>query len=385
MTNKKIKIALISNSCWYIYNFRISLLRDLKSEGFEVVIITPLDKYVNQLVEEGFEYQKWGLSRKSINIFNELISIYSLIKIYKRLKPDLVHHFTIKACLYGTIAAKFSDINLVINSITGLGHLYAGKKYTTRILKNILKPIYKIIFRARRSNMIFQNKDDLYEFEKNKFINENSSIVIEGSGVDIVKFFPSEDTSGKYHSPIRVLFPSRLIMEKGIIEVIRACNSLWKEKYNFSLWISGKNNDANRSSLKKNTLRKLEENKKIKILGHVENMKELYENIDIVLLPSWREGLSKALIEAAAMQRPIITTNTTGCAEIIDHGKNGILVPLQDEESIKLALKFLFLNQNLSREFGISAREKVIKNFSTTIINSQTIRFYRKIINSRIT
>ena len=381
MSKNKIKIALIANSGWYLYNFRFSLIRDLKSEGFRVLLIAPFDNYVNKLVKEGFEYQEWKLSRRSVNIFNESISIYNLFMIYRSLKPDLAHHFTIKACLYGTIAAKLADIKILINSITGLGHIYTGKKLSTKILKIILKPIFRIIFRAKRSKVIFQNEDDLNEFENTKFIKKGSSKVIEGSGVDIQKFTNSKDNAGIYHSPIRVLFPSRLIMEKGIIEVIKACNELWKENYDFKLWVAGKNNDANRSSINKDTLTMIQNNKMIKMLGHVENMRELYEKIDIVLLPSWREGLSKALIEAAAMQKPIITSDVTGCAQIIDHGENGILVPLNDVKSIKLALKLLFLNPALSRKFGISIKDKVIKRFSTSTINKKTIDYYRKIIN----
>ena len=153
------KIALIANSGWYIYNFRLDLIKDIRDAGYYLEIITPLDDYVKIIRNDNYNHTEWKLWRKSINPVKEIRSIINLIKIYRKIKPDIVHHFTIKSCLYGTIAAKFSNVKNVVNAITGLGHVFVGRNLTTKILKKALLPIYRIIFRSRRSNIIFQNDD----------------------------------------------------------------------------------------------------------------------------------------------------------------------------------------------------------------------------------
>ena len=231
--------------------------------------------------------------------------------------------------------------------------------------------------------MIFQNEDDLNEFINFKLTNKESSRLIKGSGIDIKKFSNSnKEILVNYHSPIRLLFPSRLIIEKGIIELLDACKNLWDQNYNFDLYIAGEPNDANRSVISKKVLEDIKNNKRIKSLGHVKNMKALFERMDIVILPSWREGLSKSLIEAAAMRKAIITTDVSGCSQIIDHGINGILVPVNDRKGLLLAIKLLIHNPELSRKYGEKIREKVLNKFTSNIINKETLEFY-KMINSK--
>ena len=154
----KKKIVFVANSGWYIHNFRSNLIEKIISENYELVLVTPLDNYVQELIKEGYQHVEWKLSRKSINPLSEIKSLINLILILKNLKPDLVHNFTIKACLYGTLAAKLSGIKYVINAITGLGHLFVGKKISTKVLRIFLIPIYRIILSARRSNIVFKMK-----------------------------------------------------------------------------------------------------------------------------------------------------------------------------------------------------------------------------------
>ena len=377
------KILLVANSGWYLYNFRSTLIKEIKSKGHDLKIISPSDQYSEILIKQKNYHVQWDLSRKSINPLKEFKSILNLIIIYRKLKPDLIHHFTIKACIYGTIAAKFSNTKKVVNSITGLGHIFVGKKLKTKILKFFLLPLYRLVFNAKRSNMIFQNEDDLNEFIKSKLTNKESTCLIKGSGIDIKKFSNSNGKHlGHFHSPVRLLFPSRLIIEKGIMELLEACKFLWSENYNFELYIAGEPKDDNRSVISKEVFEEIKNNKKIKSLGHVKDMKSLFENIDIVILPSWREGLSRSLIEAAAMRKAIITSDVTGCSQIIDHGINGILVPVNDINGLILAIKLLIHNPELSRKFGERIREKVLRKFTANIINKETLKFY-EIINSK--
>ena len=379
----KKKILLIANSYWYIYNFRISLIKLLVKKGYEIKIVCPTNETkIDFLSKNKIPILKWNLHRRSINPIKELRSIIQLISIYKTEKPDLVHHFTIKACIYGTIAAKFSKTYLVINAITGLGHMFLGTGRKHKFMRFIIKPIYKNIFTAKRSKVIFQNVDDQEELLNMGFIKKTNTKIIRGSGVDINYFKPISDNSNIFDDPIKILFPSRLIKEKGIIETIEACKILCKEGIRLKLIIAGEIDYGNRSCLSKDELQKIKDNKMIIIKGFVSNMRSLYADSNIVLLPSWREGLSKTLIEASAMEKPIITTNVPGCRDVIEHGFNGLLVPPKDIEALYLAIKFMINNSNLAKKFGKRCRDRVKNNFATKKINNETLRVYQDCFKS---
>jgi len=354
----------------------MNLIKDLKKKGYCVKIVCPKDNFSKELCISGLEIINWQLSRKSINPLLELYSIINLIRIYNKERPYFVHHFTIKSCLYGTIAAKITNISKIFNAITGLGHIFISTKKSTQLIRFLIKPIFKFVFLDQRSTQIFQNQDDQKEFLKLGFINMKNSKIIKGSGVDTKFFKPNIDNSIDFHNPIKILFPSRIIKEKGLIETISACKILKEEGYKIELLIAGEIDYGNRSSFTKDELKILEKNNFIKFLGHIKNMYELYLNIDIVILPSWREGLSKTLIEASSMEKPIITSNVPGCRDVVENNINGLLVPKKNFESIVIALKYLISNPKIANEFGKKSRIKAIKEFEVSKINRETINEY---------
>jgi len=376
------KIALIANTSWYIYNFRSNLIKDIVSSNYKLVVIAPHDNYTNLLEKSGYTVINWTLNRSSLNPLSELKSIVDLVLILNKENPDLIHNFTIKSCLYATIASRFSKVRYVINSITGLGHLFLNNSTLIRFIRFILKPIYALVFNTKNSFLIFQNiEDQKYLFEIGIIKNLKKSFLIEGSGVDINFYKPNKDNYSEFRKPIKLLFPSRLIREKGIEEVLIAYNELIKNGEDIKLLIAGEIDEGNRSSLKDKDKKNISSNKNIILLGHRSDLKEIYSTSDIVLLPSWREGLSRSLIEAAAMEKPIITTNVPGCRDIIDHGINGILVPLKDPKAIELAILFLIRNRLTAKVFGKNIREKVKKRFDVKKINSQTLKIYNQTLN----
>ena len=376
------KILLTSNTCWYLFNFRLPLLLKLKQLGYDVALVAPKDPYVTKLQNEGFLVHNWLLNRRSINPVNELYAIVDLWRIYLREKPDLVHHFTVKACLYGTIAAKIAQVDRVVNAITGLGHVFVGLRRRNRVQRRLLRPIYSLIFNARRSTTVFQNIDDKNQLISLGIADPFSSHLIRGSGVDTSYFHPATDNSGLYGNPVQLLFPSRLLAEKGLRELLVACTSLWSTGYRFRLLVAGSLDDGNRSSLSEPDLYSPFAKEFLHILGHVSDMRALYQKVDIVVLPSWREGLSRALIEAASMERPIVTTDVPGCRDVVDHGKTGLLVPIRDAQAIALALRLFIENPSLARQCGKNARLKVTKEFNTNLVNNATIEQYKKLLEN---
>ena len=374
------KVILLSNTSWYLYNFKLKLIKNLIEEGFQVILVAPLDKYT-KLFDKEICFINWPISRKSLNPFKEIFSIYHLIRIYKSIKPDYSHHFTIKACIYGSIVAKLNSVKYILNAHTGLcSSLITLKRVHLLPLKFIFDTMIRVFILDENSVNIFQNKDDLDQFNKLKGKKTKNSLIIPGSGVD-TKFFKLSKSRVISQKKKSILFPARLIKEKGLKELISACNLLWEEGYYFQLNLAGLIDYQNNSSFTKNEINNFRLNKNITFLGHIENMRVVYEESDIVVLPSWREGLSKSLIEAASMECPIITTNVPGCKDVVDHGINGIIVPVRNIYALKLAIQFLFLNPKLSLKFGKNARRKIIKEFNVSKINKMTLKVYKDFLN----
>ncbi len=373
-------ILLVANTSWYVYNFRLPLIKDLKLKGYGVDVVAPFDNYTHLLEHEGVKVHIWKVSRQSINPFLELNSIIELIRLYRSIRPDLVHHFTIKACIYGTIAAKFSNVFRVLNAVTGLGHVFLERGLHSRLMRRCLRPLYRTVFMARRSTVIFQNSDDQRKFIRLGITESNKSVLIRGSGVDIEHFKPLKTRKKKFNSPPQLLFPSRIIRQKGIYELLAASRKLWGKGLEFELLIAGKLDSGNRSSLSLSELKELRREKRVSLLGHIDDMSELYSQVDLVILPSWREGLSRALIEAAAMELPIITTDVPGCRDVIDHGGSGLLVPVKDTHSLMLAIQLLLSNQDFAYHLGETARRKVVNEFQVSLINEKTVAQYERLL-----
>ena len=377
------KIAIVANSCWYVYNFRRELLRAILYSKYQITIIAPYDNYTKLLEEMGFSVCLWDLKRSSINPINELSSILNLVYYLNREKPDLVHNFTIKSCLYGMIASRLCKVKNIINSITGLGHLFLSNSIKMRIIRILMRPLYIYLFNLRGCYTIFQNIHDQRFLKKFAILrNINNSFLIEGSGVDIDLFHPKKNNHFKLSEPLKLLFPSRIIREKGFEELLIAYASLLKKDENIELYIAGEIDEGNRSSLVLEDKKNLSLNKKIKFLGHSSNMEKVYSECDIVILPSWREGLSRSLIEAGAMGKAIITTDVPGCRDVVDHGINGILIPVKDPKAIESAVLFIIKNKNIAKIYGKNIRKKVEKKFDVKIINRKTINIYNQILDS---
>ncbi|MDC3168210.1 glycosyltransferase family 4 protein [Prochlorococcus sp. AH-716-D22] len=378
--SRKIDFIFLSNSSWYIWNFRRNLINELLKNKYSILVVAPKDSYSELIISKGCKFINWNLKRSSINPINEIISIVDLYKIYKKYKPRIVHHFTIKSCLYGSLIARIINKSFVVNSITGLGHLFLTRNFKNSLLKILLIPFYKFALNYKNSYLLFQNKSDLKIYKDLSLLKENRNKVIRGSGINSNYFSKDLEIKPKNKEPI-ILFPARIIKEKGIIELLKACSNLWNNNKKFKLKIVGSFDKGNRSFLTKETIYSLISHpNKIDFLGHVKNMRKIYSESDIVVLPSWREGISMSILEAGSMECPIITTNVPGCRDIVEHGISGLLVPEKDPKSLELALDLLIKNKNFGKYLGKNIRKRVIKYFDQKLIVRETMEIYQKSI-----
>ena len=375
-------IILVANCSWYLYNFRRELLDQLKTKGYKLILLSPKDESFPDIGKYFEKSENLFLIRVSENIILEALTILHIIYIYIKYKPILVHHFTIKPCIYGGIVANLLGIKAVINHITGLGPSFFTSRRKINFLNRILHPFYKYSFNYKKAINIFHNDSDKETFIIKKLTTTKKTLLIRGSGVN-TSYFKNEKNKKKFNKTVQLLFPARLIKEKGILELLTACRELWNEKYKFKLNIAGEIDSQNYSSLNYKSLKSLFKHENINFLGKSFDMLNIYANSDIVVLPSWREGLSKSLLEAGSMSLPIVTTDAPGCKDVITNNYSGLVVPVKNNKRLKSAIKFLLENESIAINYGLNARKVINENFTFEIINNEIIKIYDKMINQQ--
>jgi len=368
-----VKIILFANTDWYLYNFRLTLAKELRKQGHEVILLSPPGDFHERLETQGFSWIPFPLSRQGINPFNELKTIWHLIRVYQQIHPDIVHHFTIKPVIYGSLAAHTLEVPGIINSITGLGHLFIDSGFITRILLKLAKWLYR--FSLRRTQVIFENPEDRNIFIQNKFIQPEQANLILGTGVDTEKFQPAEKTN---EIPL-VLFSSRLLATKGLAEFMDAIRIIKQGGVKARFAVAGTLDPGNPASIRQEQLDSWKQETLAEWWGWQDDMPSTLANTDIFCLPSYREGVPNALLEACASGIPIVTTDVPGCRDVVRHGVNGLLVVPRDSPSLANALETLLTDPVLRSTMGKAGREIALEQFSLSHIISQNLGVYEQV------
>jgi glycosyltransferase involved in cell wall biosynthesis len=366
------RLLLLANTDWYLFNHRLALAKAAREEGMMIILASPRGSYVPKLEAEGFEWFEVPMERGSVNIIREIHTLIHCIRLYRRLKPDLVHHFTIKPVFYGSLAARWVDVPVIVNSITGLGYLFSSRSQQMASLRYLLKPLYKKALGHPNQIMIFQHTGDLETYLDLGLVREEKSVIIPGSGVDLNRFVPREEPSG---IPV-VMMATRMLWDKGVGDLIKVAESLKIDGPDVRVVLVGQPDSGNPSSIPEKTLIKWHEAGVIEWLGHQDNMPDLFAQAHIVVLPSYSEGIPKSLIEAAAMKKPIISTDLPGCREIVQHGRSGFLVIPGDLKALKEAITRLVQDKSLREEMGSVGRQIALERFNDRMINDQILLIY---------
>ncbi|MCT7523335.1 glycosyltransferase family 4 protein [Aliarcobacter cryaerophilus] len=364
------KIVIAVNNSWYAWNMRANLGFALQKQGYEVIFICPYDKY-SENIKVHFGYIDININLKGINPIEDLKTIYRYYKIYKEIKPDIVLQYTIKPNIYGTIAANMLNIP-TINNIAGLGTLFIKQNFVTKIAKFLYKFSQK-----RATKIFFQNQDDFKMFVDEKLVQKEKCDVLPGSGVDIEKFTPivKKENDGTF----RFLLIGRIIKDKGVYEYVNAARILRKKYSNLEFELLGEIGVSNLTAIKQEQINDFVEEGIIKYLGKSDNVGEEIANVDCVVLPSYREGTPRTLLEAASMSKPIVTTDVPGCRDVVDDGINGFLCEVKNSDDLALKMeKMLNLSFDERNTMGKAGREKIVKEFDEKIV----IEKYLKAIES---
>jgi len=357
-SRSKIRVAVVLNTSWNIYNFRLGLIKALRKEGYEVMIIAPFDEYSTKLEAEGFSYYDIKMNNKGINPFEDLALIRDFYKLYQQIKPDILLNYTIKPNIYSSLAGKSLGIP-VINNITGLGTVFLNNNPSSHVARGLYRVALK------NSLVVFQNSDDMQLLLDKKIVKKRAITLISGSGIDTERFKPQ--LSLEKNSKFTFLMIARLIKDKGIEEYIDAIKLIRSSEYGSrcSFKILGSLYLSNPTAISEQQLQGWIDEGLIEYLGHSDNVQEEISRVDAVVLPSYREGLSRVLLEASSMEKPIITTDVPGCRDVVDDNVNGYLVKVKSSSALAEAMKkMLELSSNDLVNMGKKGRKKVIENFS---------------------
>lgn len=374
------KIVLFANTDWYLYNFRRALALDLRARGFDVLLVSPSGPYAEKLRAMGFTWRELAMRRRSLNPLRETKLVLDLIRLLREEKPAVVHSFTIKPVVYGALAARALGGIPRVNAVAGMGYVFTSSDVLARALRPFVRRLLKIALGGSQSRLVLQNGDDVEMFASQRLTSPDHIRLIQGSGVDCKKYTP--EASSLDRRPFRVLLASRLVWDKGIREFVEAARILRAKGLQAEFILAGAPDPGNPASIADHVVERWSAEGVITWLGHVDAMEDVIKAVDVFALPSYREGLPRGLIEAAACGLPLVTTDVPGCREVVTHEVDGLLVPPKEGLALANAIERLYVDRELARELGTAARRKALAMFDERIIVDATISVYRELLPS---
>ncbi len=369
--DKPVLLFLITED-WTFWLHRLSTARAARDAGWDVVVATRVAAHGDRIRNEGFRLIPIGLRRRSLAPWQELAAVVELIRLYRRERPDLVHHVAMKPVLYGSLAARLAGVPAIVNALTGMGYVFTSRELKARLLRPLIQLAFHWLLDRSNSRLIVQNSDDAAAMA-GAMVAKERVVLIRGSGVDIREFAPSEEPAG---TPIAVMV-SRMLWDKGVRELVEAARLLRQRNVPLRVVLVGWSDPENPTAISEQELRAWDSEGAVAWWGERSDISEIWAGSHIAVLPSYREGLPKSLLEAAACGRPMVATDVPGCREIVHDGETGLLVAPRDAETLAAALERLAGDPALRRRMGAAARELVERALSDDVVTGQTLELYR--------
>ncbi|WEN42125.1 N,N'-diacetylbacillosaminyl-diphospho-undecaprenol alpha-1,3-N-acetylgalactosaminyltransferase [Thauera sp. GDN1] len=375
------KLLLFANTEWYLYNFRRSLAAALRDAGHEVLLVSPPGPYGARLQALGFRWIAAPMERRSLNPLRELALVAWLHRLVRAERVDLVHGFTIKCAVYGSLAARCAG-RARVNAVAGMGYVFTSADTRARMLRPLVRTLMRVALGGRRSRLILQNPDDVALFDDAGLVRREQMRLIPGSGVDCRRFAPPHvEVVRDAGARLRVLLPARLLWDKGVAEFVEAARLLRAEGRAVEFLLAGDPDPGNPAAVPEPTVRGWVADGVLTWLGHVDDMPALFASVDVVALPSYREGLPKGLIEAGACGLALVTTDAPGCREVVTHEANGLLVPPKDAVALARAIARLEADPGLRKRLGSAARSRALTEFDERHVIARTLAVYKELLS----
>lgn len=370
------RILFIGNHAGFFISHRLPIACAAEAAGYDVHIATPKSKHVPRLIAAGLQWHELPLSRSGLNPMAELATLRRIYRLYRRLHPDLVDHVSPKPVLYGTIAARLARVPAVVNQISGLGHVFSAGGSPT--LRALVSAGYRVALRHPNMRVFVESQDHRQLFtRRSRWVSESDCLIGPVGGVDMEVYRPHEPRSGE----VTVLLASRMLYTKGIGEFVEAARIVKAKGLAVRFLLVGEPDPDNRKSIPLAELRAWHEEGLIEYRGRTENMPAVFDETDIVCLPTYYgEGVPKVLMEAAACGLPAVTTDWPGCRDVVQDGVNGLLVPIRDAAALAEAIAKLATDPALREAMGARGRERVLAHYATSDAVAKTLDVYQELL-----
>ena len=376
------KAVLFANTDWYLYNFRRALALALQRQGYEVLLISPAGPYGDKLRALGLRWESVPMARRSLNPLREAALLWHLVRLLRREQPALVHGFTIKCAVYGSLAARLAGVPARVNAVAGMGYVFTSPQLKARLLRPVVRSLLRLALGGSGARLILQNADDVALFRQAGLVDPEHIRLIRGSGVNCAQFAAGMRARPPGDGRMRVLLASRLLWDKGLAEFVAALRQLRLQGRTVHALLAGTPDPGNPATVPEATIREWVAEGLVSWLGHVDDMAGLLGSVDVVVLPSHREGLPRTLVEAAACGLPLITTDVPGCREVVSDGVDGLLVPKGDSKALAQAIRQLQDDPELARRLSVAARLKARSQFDEHIVIQRTLEVYAELCES---
>lgn len=374
MTGRPRLLYLITED-WYFWSHRLDLARAARDAGFDVTIAARVTDHAERIQAEGFHVVPISLFRRSRNPLREVGAVMELVRVYRRVQPHLVHHVAMKPILYGSLAAWVVRVPVVLNAFAGLGYLFTNSERQRGGLHWVLRAALRWAIGRSGSTVLFQNKADRDELVQAGIVRPSRTRIIAGSGIDIHAFSAKPSPPG---TPLVVL-PSRMLWDKGVGEFVQAARALKGKGADARFVLVGRCDEDNPAAIPRERLAQWLDEGVVEWWGHRDDMPQIYRMASLVVLPSYREGLPKVLLEAAACGKAIVTTDVPGCRDVVRSHDNGLLVPAKNWQALAEAIEHLLQDPYRREAMGARAREIAEKEWAAPVIVEQVLSLYREL------
>lgn len=380
--NNSNKIVILINNLSFFCSHRLPIAESALNNSFDVVIgygelggADPL-----YLKQKGFKLSFIPMQRGGIDLLKNLRTVFHIWQFFRKEKPDIVHLVTIKPYLFGGILARITGVRGVVSAVSGLGSLFINRDLKSKLLRFLIYPLYKLAFNHINQVVIFHNKEDSRYLLRWGVLSNNKIRLLKGSGVNLNKFTKLNENTGV---PV-VCFASRLLIDKGVYEFISATKILRERSIKARFLLAGELDTNNPTGLNIDDLTKINSENIVEYIGYQDDIPSLFEKSHIICLPSYREGLPKVLIEAAAASRAVVTTDVPGCRDAIIPNETGLLIPVRNSEALANAIQYLLENSEKRKLMGRAGRELAEKEYAIENIVDAHLEIYNDLIRESL-
>ena len=373
------KLIFLVTEDWYFWAHRLPQARAARDAGFRVSVATRVDAHADLILAEGFALHPLRWRRGSINPFAAIVSILEVARLYRRERPDIVHHVSQKSILVGSLAARLAGVPRIVNALTGLGFLFAASTVKARALRAVLVPLLRSVGARPVVRFLVENPDDGATLRRLAIVPPDHIVLIKGSGVDIGHYTAlPEPPAGN----VVIGCATRMLRIKGVGEVVAAFRLLRARGAPVRLLLAGASDPENPAAIPEAELGAWSREPGIEWAGHVADIRDVWASAHVAVLASLGgEGIPMSLMEAAACGRPLVATDVPGCREIVSDGVTGILVPPGDPLRLADALSAMVENADLRRRCGAEARARVVNGLDAETVGRETVAVYRVLLS----